>query len=128
MRSLRSAAGAAPPVEACAGRKRENPKAEGRFYLVVLIRFHEPPAPEFFCQLDDLVRRIKAAVPGLPHYYFGPNASDRGKGYTHVNLSVFDPSADHDAYQAHPLHHEIRALMAPRMEFVVCDYDAAAPG
>ena len=103
--------------------------ADGAFYHMVLIRFHEPPAPEFFGQVQDLVRRIKAEVPGLRHRYFGPNASDRGKGFTHVNLSVFDSSADHDTYQAHPLHHEMRALMVPVMDFVVCDYDAAGvPG
>jgi len=94
-----------------------------RFYHMVLIRFTEPVGDSFFEELQVLVNKIRGAVPGLLFYHFGPNASDRGKGYTHCNLSVFDSSEAHDRYQSHPLHHEMRALMVPRMEFVVCDLD-----
>ena len=100
--------------------------AEASFYHMVLIRFHEPPDADFFAAVDGFVSRIRGAVPGLLHYYFGPNASDRGQGYTHVNLSIFESSAAHDAYQAHPLHHEMRDLMVPHMDIVVCDYEVGA--
>ena len=93
------------------------------FYHVVLIRFTEPVENAFHEKVQDLVQRIREAVPGLLFYHFGPNASDRGKGFTHCNLSVFDSSEAHDRYQSHPLHHEMRALMVPRMEIVVCDLD-----
>lgn len=96
---------------------------EPRFYHFVLIRFTTPVADAFFGEVQALVQRIRGDVPGLLYYHFGPNGSDRGKGFTHCNLSVFDSSAAHDRYQAHPLHHEMRALMLPRMEFVVCDLD-----
>ncbi len=94
-----------------------------RFYHVVLIRFTEPVDDGFLKEVQVLVQKIRVAVPGLLFYYFGPNVSDRGKGFTHCNLSVFDSSEAHDRYQGHPLHHEMRALMVPRMEFVVCDLD-----
>ena len=94
-----------------------------RFYHMVFIRFTDPVDDDFFATVQDLVDRIRPVVPGLLSYHFGPNASDRGKGFTHCNLSVFDSSEAHDRYQAHPLHHEMRALMVPRMEFVVCDLD-----
>ena len=62
--------------------------------------------------------------PALLHYYFGTNDDPaRGQGYTHINLSVFSNRAAHEAYQAHPLHHEMRELMLARMEIVVCDYE-----
>ena len=99
---------------------------EPGFYHVVLIRFHEPPDADFLDRVQDLVGRIRGAIPGLVHYYFGTNDDpDRGKGYTHINLSVFSNRAAHEAYRAHPLHHDMRALMLPRMDFVVCDYEVA---
>ena len=94
-----------------------------RFYHVVLIRFTEPVDDAFLKEVQVLVQRIRAAVPGLLFYYFGANLSDRGKGFTHCNLSVVASNEAHDRYQSHPLHHEMRALMVPRMEFVVCDLD-----
>ena len=98
--------------------------SDGPFYHFVLIKFHEPQTEAFFEQVNEFIRRIKDEVPGLMHYYFGENTSDRGNGYTHFNLSIFETSAHHDAYQLHPLHHEMRDLMVPRMDIVVCDYDA----
>ncbi len=101
---------------------------EPGFYHVVLIRFHEPPNEAFLAQVQAFVARIRDAVPGLLHYHFGPNDDlERGQGYTHVNLSVFSSRAAHDDYQSHPLHHEMRALMLSRMDFVVCDYKVAGP-
>ena len=103
---------------------RDATVSEPGFYHVVLIRFHEPPDAAFLAEVQGMVGRIRIAVPGLLHYYFGTNDDpDRGRGYTHVNLSVFASRAAHEAYQAHPLHHEMRALMLPRMDFVVCDYE-----
>ena len=97
---------------------------EPGFYHIVLIRFHEPPDGAFFAKVQNLVRGLRDDAPGLLHYHFGANDDlDRGKGYTHVNLSVFASRAAHEAYQSHPLHHEMRELMVPRMEFVVCDYE-----
>jgi hypothetical protein len=72
-----------------------------------------------------LLLAYAAPCPAILHYHFGPNDSDRGKGYTHVNLRVFTSRAAHEAYQRHPLHHEMHGLMIPRMEFVVCDYEVS---
>ena len=91
------------------------------FYDMVLIRFTAPVDDAFFRQGSGL------GETNCLFYYFGAKVSDRSKSFTHCNLSVFESSRAHDRYQVHPLHKEIRALMVPRMEIVVCDLDVPKP-
>lgn len=89
------------------------------FLHIVLLKFNNKADQEFFLTVDAFVKQIQATCPGIIVYNFGDNKSNRSNGYTHATTSVFTTSAQHDAYQSHPTHQEMKAYMAEYIESMV---------
>lgn len=89
------------------------------FHHILLMSFAPDTGPEFFAKAQDYVARIKAECDGVERYFLTENNSSRSDGLTHGIVGVFVSSAAHDAYQASPVHEEMKAFMATKMARVV---------
>ena len=69
---------------------------------------------KMFCALYDLVEKI----PGLQSCTSGNNCSPEGlnRGYSHALHMQFCSEHSRDAYLAHPLHDEVKVLIAAALE------------
>lgn len=81
------------------------------FLHIVLLKFNHKANEQFFKQVNLFAERIKQACSGIIVYSFGANVSGRSEGYTHATSSIFTNSAEHDLYQSHPIHLEMKAFM-----------------
>jgi len=98
------------------------------FHHVVLMQFGARADRAFFATVEAYAVKIRASTSNLGRYVFGPNLASRSDGLTHAIVGSFATSADHDAYQASPVHQEMKAFMAPYLaRIVVCDIDEAQP-
>jgi hypothetical protein len=89
------------------------------FHHILLMSFAPDTGPEFFARAREYGARIKAECEGVRSYFLAENLAGRSDGLTHGIIAVFDTSAAHDAYQTSPVHQEMKAFMATRMERVV---------
>lgn len=98
------------------------------FHHVVLMKFTSAADRSFHDEVEQFSERLRRTTPRLERYVYRPNGATRSDGLTHVILATFATSADHDAYQASPLHQEMKAYMTPFIErIVVADLDDAHP-
>ncbi|MDO5680490.1 MAG: Dabb family protein [Pelistega sp.] len=89
------------------------------FLHIVLLKFNHKADEQFFKQVNLFAERIKQACSGIIVYSFGENSSCRSEGYTHATSSIFTSSAEHDTYQSHPIHIEMKSFMAGYIESVI---------
>jgi hypothetical protein len=89
------------------------------FHHILLMNFAPDTGPEFFARAQEYIARIKAECEGVQSYFLAENRANRSDGLTHGIVALFDSSAAHDAYQASPIHQEMKAFMATRMARVV---------
>jgi hypothetical protein len=89
------------------------------FHHILLMSFAPDTGPDFFATAQDYVARIKAECSGVEGYFLSENLASRSDGLTHGIVGVFASSAAHDAYQASPVHQEMKAFMATKMARVV---------
>jgi len=52
-------------------------------------------------------------------YQYTTNQSDRSADYGHAVIGHFQSAADHEAYQVHPIHIEMKRFMSPYIEAMV---------
>lgn len=86
--------------------------------------------PEEIDECFTLMATMVGRIDGLLDFEHGPYMSDEGlnDGYTHGFIMTFDTAESRDAYLPHPIHEEVRAVVAPRLErLVVFDFAASAP-
>lgn len=94
------------------------------FHHIVAMRFNEDADQAFFDRVEDYCERIRRSGTHVMRYVFRENVASRNDGLTHVILSTFRTSADHDAYQVSPVHLEMKSFMLPRIaRIVVCELE-----
>ncbi|QCK86317.1 Dabb family protein [Phreatobacter aquaticus] len=97
------------------------------FHHIVLMSFTPGTGPDFFAKAQHYVERVKAECADVIGYFLADNIAARSDGLTHGIVGVFTSSAAHDAYQVSPVHQEMKAFMATRMDrIVVLDTDQGA--
>ncbi len=89
------------------------------FHHILLMSFAPDAGPDFFATAQGYVARIKAECSGVEGYFLSENLASRSDGLTHGIVGVFASSVAHDAYQASPVHQEMKAFMATKMVRVV---------
>lgn len=93
---------------------------------IVLLKF-KPDAP----RADDLfaaLGRLRAIIPGMVRYRWGPYSSPEGanQGFTHAFIMTFRDSSARDGYLFHPEHEKVKAQFLPSVENVIA-FDFADP-
>ncbi|MBI4966920.1 MAG: Dabb family protein [Rhodospirillales bacterium] len=97
------------------------------FYHVVMMKF-KPGTPEsFFDECRAITDRMAKTEKGVRDLRWAKNTADRGKGYDHAVMGVYDSSADHDAYQVCDLHVKLKGMVAQYLEDLVV-FDTDVPG
>ncbi|MFA5912187.1 MAG: Dabb family protein [Burkholderiales bacterium] len=98
------------------------------FLHLVMLRL-EAADERFQQDIRSYLDRVRAEVPGVLSYHFGPNAADRGKGYDWAVAGMFASAAAHDAYQTSPAHLALKDFITPHIaDLVVCDLDTDSVG
>lgn len=98
------------------------------FYHAVLMKLEEADA-EFLARVEQYAERVRAELPWVRDYRFGPNLASRAGEYKWTVIATFDSEEDHERYQISPVHQEMKAFMAPRIaQIVVCDVETPAKG
>ncbi|HMN80748.1 MAG TPA: Dabb family protein [Burkholderiaceae bacterium] len=96
------------------------------FHHIVLMRFGNEADQAFHAKVEAFADAIRDASPRPLRYIYRRNTAARSGGLDWAIVSAFRSSAEHDAYQASPLHQEMKAFMTPCiMELVACDLDEA---
>lgn len=94
------------------------------FHHVVLMHFSREADAKFHARVEDFCECIRKSAANQRGYVFRPNLASRRDGLEWAIVSSFASATDHDAYQASPLHQEMKAYMTPFIErIVVCDVD-----
>jgi hypothetical protein len=107
---------------------RDKGRMTGMFYHVVLMRLIDAD-DAFLAWVSDYGEWVRRELPYVRDYHFGRNAALRAKGYGWTVIGTFENSADHDRYQASPVHQEMKAFMMPHIaDIVVCDFGATGDG
>jgi quinol monooxygenase YgiN len=97
------------------------------FHHILLMSFEPETGPEFFAKAQQYIARVEAECAGVRSYVLAENRSNRSDGLTHGIVAVFESAAAHDAYQASPVHQEMKAFMTARMaRVVVLDFEQEA--
>jgi hypothetical protein len=75
-------------------------------------------------QIERLLDAMRASLPGLLHVWIGINQSDSADAADLVLYSDFESWEALQFYDAHPLHQELRGIIAPlRCERRVIDFE-----
>lgn len=97
------------------------------FHHIVLMSFTPEADQAFFARAQHYVERVLRECDGVVTYFMAENAASRSDGLTYGIVGAFTSSAAHDVYQASPVHQEMKAFMATRMDrIVVLDTDQGA--
>jgi hypothetical protein len=97
------------------------------FHHIVLMSFQPGTGPDFFAKAQHYCERVRAECAEVVTYFLADNIAARSDGLTHGIVGVFTSSAAHDAYQVSPVHQEMKAFMATRMDrIVVLDTETGA--
>lgn len=92
------------------------------FIHTVLMRLSAQADAAFHHQVQQYCQRIRAECSGVQDYWYGRNEADRSGGFEYAVVSLFDSSADHDAYQVSAVHQAMKAYMSPYIiELLVLD-------
>lgn len=98
------------------------------FYHAVLMNLEDASA-EFLARVEDFAARVRAELPYVRDYHFGPNLASRAGPYRWTVIATFDDEEAHERYQVSPVHQEMKAYMGPRIaQIVVCDVESSAAG
>lgn len=98
------------------------------FHHVVLMQFTPEADQTFLDKVEGFSEQIRKSARNLHRYAFKPNVASRSDGLDWAVVGSFVSSADHDVYQASPVHQEMKAFMSPYIaRIVVCDVDEAKP-
>jgi Stress responsive A/B Barrel Domain. len=73
---------------------------------------------------SDEILAFHGVIPGLIEVHYGPNASPRGQGYTHVGVTMFTNKEACDAYMEHPAHQALLQWLVPLIDAVELDIEA----
>ena len=96
------------------------------FHHIVLMRFGNDADEAFHAKAEAFAAAIRNASPRPLRYVYQRNIAARNGGLDWAIVSAFSSSAEHDAYQASPLHQQMKAFMTPTIvELVACDLDEA---
>lgn len=97
------------------------------FFHAVLMRLVDADAA-FVARVEAYAARVRAELPCVRDYHFGPNLASRAGEYPWLVVATFDSEEDHERYQVSQVHQEMKAFMAPRIvQIVVGDIDTANP-
>ncbi len=95
------------------------------FFHAVLMELSDT-SPEFIAQVDSYTDRVRAELPYVRNYHFGPNVASRAGQYRWVVIATFDTEADHERYQVSEVHTQMKRFMGPHIaDIVVCDVDTS---
>lgn len=95
------------------------------FFHTVLMRLVDADAA-FVARVEAYAARVRAELPYVRAYHFGPNLASRSGEYPWLVVATFDHEEDHERYQVSPVHQEMKLFMAPRIaQIVVGDADAS---
>lgn len=97
------------------------------FYHAVLMSLTDADA-EFLARVEAYAARVRAELPYVRDYHFGPNLASRAGAYRWTVIATFDNEEDHERYQVSPVHQEMKVFMGPCIgQIVVCDVDTPNP-
>jgi hypothetical protein len=78
-------------------------------------------------QRNDAMRQIQSLagkIPGLVELTCGENVSPRSQGFTHGGVMKFSDKNSLDAYDKHPEHQKVLALLKPMLSLAAeLDYE-----
>ena len=85
---------------------------------VVFVRFKASTSQQKVKQLFAALDGLRHKIPGLLDFSGGPYSSGEGlnKGFTHGLVMTFADAASRDAYQPHPEHEKVKALIFPELD------------
>ncbi len=96
------------------------------FYHAVLMNLSNAN-PEFLSRVDSYVARIRAELPYVRDYHFGPNRASRAAQFGWAVVASFDDERGHERYQLSEVHQQMKAFMGPHIaDIVVCDIESPA--
>jgi hypothetical protein len=80
---------------------------------MVLLKIRPDVPPKQVAEVLGAVGALKAKLPGITSYSWGPYDSPEGfnKGYTHGFCMTFADAKSRDAYLPHPEHEKVKALL-----------------
>jgi hypothetical protein len=92
-----------------------------KVHHIVLLKFKAAASASVVANLFAALGQLRATIPGITHYCWGPYASPEGmnQGFTHAFIMTFDGSAARDVYLTHPDHEKVKADFLPSVENVV---------
>ncbi len=93
---------------------------------LVLFKVKSNASAEAVQAMEDALRSLKDAIPGILEITVGANFSERSQGFTHGLLVRFQDRAALDTYIPHPAHEAARNdFILPIVDDVlVVDYEA----
>ena len=92
---------------------------------IVLFKWQESASPDAIATAIAALQSLKGKIPAIVDLSCGENFGDRARGYTHGLTVRFRDRAGLEAYQPHPLHHDIvQNLIKPIVaEVLAVDYE-----
>ena len=99
------------------------------FHRMALLRFTETFSEEDEKEVHRLLLRIRVELPGVVRTAFGRGDANRGRGYTHGFLAVFESADAHSTYVPNRHHQAIGALFRARgVEAALLTFDDEGSG
>ena len=93
---------------------------------IALFQFKESVSDNQIENCFEALMDMVGKIPGLIKMEHGPYDSSEGlnDGYTHGFIMTFDSPESREAYLPHPIHEEVKDLIAPKLErLVVFDFN-----
>ncbi|MCF7669861.1 MAG: Dabb family protein [Verrucomicrobia bacterium] len=103
-----------------AAENAETPKAHGKLWHVVALKFKDDASKEDITKAINAFKELKTAIPEIVSIQNGKNNSPEflNKGFTHCFVLTFKSEKDRDAYLVHPDHKAFGKILGPVVEDV----------